>query len=77
VTKCGPLDVLGAIGRGLAYEDLLPNSTTLEIGSGLRVQVLDLPMLIALKEELAGEKDIATLPVLRRTLEQQERASNS
>jgi predicted nucleotidyltransferase len=72
-TSCGPLDVLGTIGRGLGYEDLLAHTGEMEIGGGVRVRVLNLETIIALKEELAGEKDIAVLPILRRTLEQKER----
>jgi hypothetical protein len=34
------------------------------------IRVLDLETLIAVKEELAGEKDRAALPILRRTLEE-------
>jgi hypothetical protein len=41
----------------------------MEVGSGVRVRVLDLQTIVALKEELSGEKDLAVLPVLRRTLE--------
>jgi predicted nucleotidyltransferase len=73
ITDCGPLDVLGTIGRGLGYEDLLPHTTEMEVGGGVRVQVLDLAMIVALKEELAGEKDLAVLPILRRTLEEKRR----
>ncbi len=73
ITNCGPLDVLGNIGRGLGYEDLLPHTIEMETGGGVRVRVLDLATIIALKEELAGEKDLAVLPILRRTLEQQQR----
>ncbi len=40
------------------------------------VNVLDLETLIALKEELAGEKDLITLPVLRRTLEEMRRTKS-
>lgn len=68
ITRCGPLDVLGTIGRNLDYRDLLPHTIELEIGGGLRV--LDLETLISLKETLAGEKDLAVLPILRRTLEE-------
>jgi hypothetical protein len=75
ITNCGPLDVLGTIGRGLGYEDLLPHTTEMEIGGGVRVRVLNLSMIVALKEELAGEKDLAVLPILRRTLEQKQRGS--
>jgi hypothetical protein len=70
ITNLGPVDVLGTIGRGLSYEDLLPHAVEMEIGDGLRVRVLDLTTIVALKEELASEKDLAVLPVLRRTLEQ-------
>jgi hypothetical protein len=75
ITSCGPLDVLGAIGRGLTYQDLLPHTSEMEIGGGVLVRVLNLETLVALKEELAGEKDLAVLPVLRRTLEQKQRGS--
>ncbi len=70
ITRYGPLDLLGTIGSDLAYRDLLPHSVELEIGAGVRIQVLDLETLIALKEQLAGEKDRAVLPILRRTLEE-------
>jgi predicted nucleotidyltransferase len=73
ITNCGPLDVLGTIGRGLGYEDLLPHTIEIEIGGGARVHVLNLEMIVALKEELGGEKDRAALPILRRTLEQKQR----
>jgi hypothetical protein len=70
MTRYGPLDLLGTIGRDLAYQDLLPHSIEMDIGEGIRVRVLDLETLIAIKEELAGEKDRAMLPILRRTLEE-------
>ena len=68
ITCNGYLDLLGTIGRGLTYEDLLPRSGDIEIAPGIRVRVLDLETLIALKEELGGEKDRAALPILRATL---------
>jgi hypothetical protein len=67
-TRYGWLDVLGTIGNGLGYVDLLPRSAELDIGEGLRVRVLDLETLIAIKEDLGSEKDRAMLPILRRTL---------
>jgi len=73
ITRFGPLDVLGSIGRGLAYADLLPHSAEMDIGGGIRVRVLDLETLIALKEDLGTDKDRAMLPLLRRTLEEQRR----
>ena len=71
-TTFGPLDVLGMIGRGLSYEDLLPHAVEMDIGDGIRVQVLDLQTIIAIKEELRSEKDLAGLPILRRTLKEKQ-----
>lgn len=70
ITRHGPLDLLGMIGRDLGYQDLVPHSVEMDIGEGIRVRVLDLETLIAIKEELAGEKDLAVLPILRRTLQE-------
>lgn len=70
LTKWGPLDLLGTIGRDLGYEDLLPFSSEMDIGQQLTIPVLDLEMIITLKEELRGEKDQAVLAVLRQTLHQ-------
>jgi predicted nucleotidyltransferase len=70
MTRYGPLDLLGTIGRDLGYQDLISHSIELAISEGLRIRVLDLETLIALKEELGGEKDRAMLPILRRTLEE-------
>jgi predicted nucleotidyltransferase len=75
LTKLGYLDVLGTIGRGLSYADLLPHSVEMDIGEGVRVRVLDLETIIAIKEELASEKDLAVLPLLRRTLQEKQRRS--
>jgi hypothetical protein len=77
ITRYGPLDLLGTIGRNLGYQDLVPHSVEMDIGEGIRVRVLDLETLIAIKEELAGEKDIAALPILRRTLEERRRTTSS
>jgi hypothetical protein len=74
ITPYGPLDLLGAIGRNLGYDDLVPHSVEMDVGEGILVRVLDLETLIAIKEELGGEKDRAVLPVLRRTLEEKRTA---
>jgi hypothetical protein len=73
ITRYGPLDLLGTIGRDLGYQDLVPHSVELDISEGLRIRVLDLETLIAIKE-LGGEKDRAVLPILRRTLEEKRKA---
>jgi len=73
ITRFGPLDVLGMIGKGRTYSDLLPLTEEMEVRSGIRVRVLSLEAQIAIKEEVGGEKDVAVLPLLRRTLEESRR----
>ena len=58
----------GSIGSGLGYEQLLLHSTEMEIGGGLRIRVLNLETIIETKEQVGSEKDVAVLPILRRTL---------
>jgi hypothetical protein len=77
ITRYGPLDLLGTIGSGLGFEDLLPHSLEMKIAAETSVNVLDLATLIALKEESMGEKDRITLPVLRRTLEEKRRKEDT
>ena len=66
---------MGTIGRDLGYHELIPHSPEMDISAGLRIRVLDLETLIAVKEELGGEKDRAVLPILRRTLEEKRKRS--
>lgn len=68
VTRFGPLDVLGMIGAGRRYEDLLPHTNQLELDRGLTIRLLDLETLIETKEETATEKDRPVLALLRRLL---------
>lgn len=70
MTAFGPLDLLGTIGAGHDYDDLISDATEIAVGSGVNVRLLSLPALIKIKEETAGEKDRAVLPTLRRTLEE-------
>lgn len=70
MTRFGPLDLLGTIGQGHDYGQLLHESVELEIGGGLKVRVLSLERLVKTKEETGQEKDIAVLPVLLRVLEE-------
>jgi hypothetical protein len=65
--------VLGTIGHGWAYTDLLPLINGPLDAGGVRIRVLTLEAQIAVKEEVGGEKDAAMLPVLRRTLEESRR----
>ena len=73
MTKAGPLDLLGTIGHGFGYEDLIGKTIEMQIGKGLLVRVLELETLIEVKAQTAGEKDKAALIILRQTL--QERAA--
>jgi predicted nucleotidyltransferase len=75
ITTGGPLDLLGAIGRNLTYEDLLSHCVAMDIGEGVRVKVLDLETLISIKEQLGGDKDLAVLPILRETLRESKKKS--
>ena len=70
LTKFGPLDVLGMIGKSRTWEDLRAYTQTMEIEPDMVVRVLNLEMLIAVKEELGFPKDIAVLPVLRQALKE-------
>lgn len=72
MTRLGPLDVLGAIGKGRDYSALLPHSKRRKLGT-MFIRVLNLETQIAVKEELAYEKDQLVLPLLRETLRMRKR----
>ena len=67
-TDLGPLDVLLRVGDDLTYAQLLRRSIEYEV-AGLRLKVLNLETVIESKEFANRDKDRATLPILRRTLE--------
>lgn len=71
MTVAGPLDVLGTVVGGLDFDDLAPRTRALELG-GASVKVLDLAAVIELKERTGRDKDLAQLPLLRRTLKERE-----
>jgi hypothetical protein len=70
MTRFGPLDLLGTIGKGDDYTRLLEETIELEIGEGLKVRVLSLEGIVRTTEETGQEKDKAVLPVLRRVLQE-------
>jgi hypothetical protein len=72
ITRFGPFDLLGNIGRGRSYSDLLPLTLEMDV-RGVRIRVLTLEAQIAVKEEVGGEKDAAMLPLLRKTLQESRR----
>jgi hypothetical protein len=72
MTRFGPLNMLGTIGAGHDYDDLLKHTIEMQIDD-LRLRVLDLQTLIKVKEEVGHDRDKAMLPILRRTLEEHSR----
>lgn len=76
-TRFGPLDVLGSVAGGRTYDDLVARSPVRDLGQGLRVHVLELEVLVEIKESLGREKDRAQLPNYRRTLEERRRRGRS
>ena len=73
MTRSGPLVVLGTIGEGRDFSTLASHSRTIALGEGLTARVLDLEALIEVKREAGREKDLSTLPILVRTLEERRR----
>jgi hypothetical protein len=66
-TSFGPLDVLGAIEGGRSYDDLLPDSVTIEV-EGQRVRVVRLRTLADLKRGATSPKDRLVLAILEETI---------
>jgi hypothetical protein len=64
----GMIRILSSVGRGRTYDDLLPESTILEMTPGLSLRVANLEAVITLKEEQGTLVDLAVLPTLRATL---------
>ena len=73
MTRFGPLDVLGSIGKGRRYQDLLPQAEEMAIGGGIWIRVLNLETQIAVKEEIGQEKNLAALPILGHALKESRR----
>ena len=72
-TNCGDLDCLGSIDGGRTYEDLLPQSVELDLSAGLRIRVLGLSELLAMKMRAGRPKDLAVVPLLKATLDESRR----
>lgn len=66
------LDIMGTLGEGLAYLDLLPDTDKIEV-AGHAVDVLTLEKLIEIKRKLTRPKDRFALIHLEATLEERER----
>ena len=76
-TNAGMICVLPSAGRGRTYDDLLSESTVVELDSGLSLRVVSLETVITLKEERASLADLAALPTLRATLAEIRRLQSS
>jgi hypothetical protein len=74
-TTHGDLDCLGAIDQGRGYEELLADTVEMRLSGVVAIRVLSLSALIEAKERAARPKDLAALPVLRATLEEQKKRS--
>lgn len=72
MTRHGPLDLLGAVGAGRDYFDLLAHCREMRVGD-LTVRVVDLDTLIELKEAAGRDKDAAVLDLLRRVRDEARR----
>jgi len=69
MTQSGPLDLLGTLGAGHGFDALVGHTKVVEV-SGIAVEILDLPTLIRVKEETSREKDLLSLQILRRLLQE-------
>lgn len=67
MTDRGALDLLGAVERGLTYDDLLPLAQPLEL-RGRTIQVLGLEALLDLKQDATHPKDVAQRMLLEEAL---------
>jgi hypothetical protein len=67
MTDSGPFDVLGFIGGGKRYEDVVGSATTLQVGA-LAIRVLPLEALLEEKKALGRDKDLAVVKLLESVL---------
>lgn len=70
MTRAGPLDILGEIGKERDYAALLDHSLELKISKAVIARILKLETLIETKREAARDKDRAMLPILVETLKE-------
>lgn len=70
MTDSGPFDVLGLMGDGKRFEDLVDSARLLSIGE-LTIKVLSLEALIEDKRSLGRPKDLAVLSLLEAVLRKQ------
>ncbi len=69
MTTGGPLDLLGTIGAGRGFPELVGHTAEVEVES-MPLRILDLSTLVQVKEETARAKDLLMLNILKRLLEE-------
>jgi hypothetical protein len=74
MTRHGALDVVVDPAGGHGFRELVHRSVDVDLAEGLTVRCAALEDVIASKEALAREKDLAALPALRATLARLRRA---
>ncbi len=74
MTRLGPLDILGRVATGWRYRELLERARCVRLEEGNELQILDLSALIEVKEQVGREKDLAVLPLYRKTLSERNAA---
>jgi hypothetical protein len=67
MTSLGPLDVLGSVEGGLTFEDLTPDTLTIDV-DGRAIRVLRLEKLLELKRQWSDPESRLRAEVLARTL---------
>jgi predicted nucleotidyltransferase len=73
LTAFGPVDFLGSVTKERGYAELLEHSEDWVIPGNIAVKIISMEMLILLKQETGRPRDLAQLPILRRTLEEIQR----
>ena len=68
ITSAGPLDVLGVAVGDRDFDAPLPYSDLLPLDDKLEVPALRLDEILAMKQQLGRDKDLAALPLLRTAL---------
>jgi len=74
MTRHGTPDPVGTLGTARGYEELLPHTLEVRIAE-FTLRIFDLETIIEIKEELEHDNDRASIPVLRRTLQESSRTS--
>ncbi len=74
-TRMGVLDVLGTIEESTAYDDVLADTTMVDLG-GFTVRVLSLERLLDVKRKLARPKDQLMALQIEATLEERKKATS-